>query len=166
MAKNLTNLSISVNNKSYSIEIDPKQTLADVLRNNLGLTATKIGCNQGVCGACTVFLDGRTVRGCLTLAATCQNKEVITVEGYAEDEELTPIQEAFVECSSVQCGFCTSGMMASAQMLLNENPSPSAEDVRHALAGNVCRCTGYQKIIDAVLLASKRTTEKGTDYDR
>jgi len=164
MSAGQIDVSFKVNGVDQQVAIDGGQTLAQVLRSKLGLTGSKIGCNQGVCGACTVFVNGVTVRGCLTLAASCQGKEVLTIEGYAQGDELKPIQQAFIDTAAAQCGYCTSGMIASAQALLDTNTEPTVDDVRQALAGNMCRCTGYKKIIDAVLLASKRINEGGEDH--
>jgi carbon-monoxide dehydrogenase small subunit len=129
----------------------------EVLREDLDLTGTKIGCGEGDCGACTVLLDGKPVNACLLLAVQAQRHEITTIEGIAPGETLHPIQQAFVDHGAVQCGFCTPGMILSAKAYLDENPSPTEEEVRAHIAGNLCRCTGYQKIVDAILDASRRT---------
>ena len=131
-------------------------TLLDVLREQLGLTGTKNGCDAGDCGACTVIMDGKAILSCLTPVLQAAGKEIITVEGLAQEGKLHPLQEAFIECGAVQCGFCTPGMLLSAKALLDQNPSPTQEEVKVAISGNLCRCTGYKKIIDAIMLASKR----------
>jgi len=154
-------IKFQVNEKDYAIEVNPGLSLLDVLRNQLGLTGTKRGCNAGDCGACTVIMDGKAVLSCLVPISRAAGKKIETVEGLAEGEKLHPLQEAFIECGAVQCGFCTPGMLISAKALLDKNPSPNREEVREALAGNLCRCTGYKKIVDAVMLASQRMTRGG-----
>ena len=156
-------ITLHVNGDVYEVAVDPWQTLNDVLREDLNLTGTKRGCGTGDCGACTVLVDGRSVTSCLTLAVETAGKEIITVEGLAPSgEELHPIQEAFVETGAIQCGFCTPGMELSALYLLKNNPSPSEEEIRQALSGNLCRCTGYNKIVEAVTLAAERMRGKPT----
>jgi carbon-monoxide dehydrogenase small subunit len=155
MAKQL--IELIVNGDRYEVAVNPGQTLAEVLREELNLTGTKIGCNQGDCGACTVLMDGVSVSSCLTLALEAQGCQITTIEGMAESfEKLHPIQEAFVETQAVQCGFCSAGMIMSAQSLLNKNPNPTEDDIRAGLSGNLCRCTGYVKIVEAIDLAAKR----------
>jgi len=131
-------------------------TLLDVLREQLGLTGTKKGCDAGDCGACTVVMDGKAILSCLTPVLQAAGKEIVTVEGLAQEGKLHPLQETFIECGAVQCGFCTPGMLLSAKALLEQNPSPTQEETKVAIAGNLCRCTGYKKIIDAIILASNR----------
>jgi carbon-monoxide dehydrogenase small subunit len=144
-------IELTVNGDRYEVAVEPSRSLAEVLREDLGLTGTKIGCNQGDCGACTVLIDGRSVASCMTLAVEAQHREITTIEGLAASlQNLHPIQEAFVEHGAVQCGFCTSGMIMSAKNLLDKNPSPSEQEIRHALSGNLCRCTGYTKIVEAI----------------
>jgi carbon-monoxide dehydrogenase small subunit len=144
-------IELTVNGDRYEVAVEPSRSLAEVLREDLGLTGTKIGCNQGDCGACTVIIDGRSVASCMTLAVEAQHREITTIEGLAASlEDLHPIQKAFVEHGAVQCGFCTSGMIMSAKNLLDKNPSPSEQEIRHALSGNLCRCTGYTKIVEAI----------------
>lgn len=148
-------VSFSVNGEVYEVEVEPWWTLLEVLREKLYLTGTKRGCDRGDCGACTVLINGIAKLSCLMLAVEAQGKEILTVEGLAQDKELHPIQQAFVEQGAVQCGFCTPGMVLSAKALLDRNPTPSEEEVREGLSGNLCRCTGYTKIIEAVLVASE-----------
>lgn len=154
-------IKFQVNGKVVEIEVKPGLSLLDVLRNQLGLTGAKRGCNKGDCGACTVIMDGKAVLSCLVPIMQAAGKKIETVEGLAKGDKLHPLQEAFIECGAVQCGFCTPGMLLSARTLLDKNPSPTREDVREALSGNLCRCTGYKKIVDAVMLASQRMVEGG-----
>jgi carbon-monoxide dehydrogenase small subunit len=150
-------IQLSVNQTAYDKEVDVRLTLADFLRHELRLTGTHLGCEHGVCGACTVLLSGRSVRSCLILAVQCAGQEVTTVEGIALDEKtLHPLQEAFRDNHGLQCGFCTPGMLTTTLELLRDNPSPTEEEVRIAISGNLCRCTGYQGIVEAVLDAAKR----------
>jgi carbon-monoxide dehydrogenase small subunit len=150
-------VALSVNGVSRTASVEPRITLADVLRDELGLTGTHVGCEHGVCGACTVLLDGRSVRSCLLFAVQAAGHEVTTVEGLAAaDGTLHPLQEAFHDAHGLQCGFCTPGFLMAARELLDENPSPTEAEVRTWLSGNLCRCTGYQNIVDAVLLAAER----------
>lgn len=144
-----------VNGEAMAVEAAASSTLLEVLREALRLTGTKRGCNQGVCGACTVWLDGRPVRACLTLSANVGEREVRTIEGMAERGALTPLQRCFVEKGALQCGFCTSGMVMSLQAFLRDHPCPTREEVRSGLSGQLCRCTGYVKIIDAAIAASQ-----------
>ena len=146
---------LNVNRINYRVEIEPWRTLVEVLRETLGLTGTKKSCNEGECGACTVLIDGKPVASCLVLAVDVQEKEVLTIEGLSEGEKLHPIQEAFLKHGAIQCGFCTPGMVMSAKALLDENPNPTSAEVRRAISGNLCRCTGYQQIVDSILAASK-----------
>ena len=152
-------VTLSVNGEARRVEAAPWDTLLTVLRDRLALTGAKRGCNQGVCGACTVLIDGRAVRGCLSLALDCAGREITTIEGLAGNDGLAPVQQAFIETGAVQCGFCMPGMMLSAHALLAENPDPAAEEIRAALAGNLCRCSGYVKVVDAVRRASRRVGE-------
>lgn len=152
--KNQVNL--KVNGRSYELSVEPRVTLLDLLRGELGLTGAKRGCDEGKCGACTVLLDGKAVKGCLVLAAMADSRVVTTIEGLAEDSSLHPLQKSFVEHGAVQCGFCTPGMVISAKALLDENPNPTEDDVKLGLHGNLCRCTGYFKIIEAVLHVAGR----------
>ncbi len=150
-------IELTVNGYRYEVAVYPWQTLAEVLREELNLTGTKVGCNIGDCGACTVIIDGRSVSSCLTLAVEVQKCEITTIEGVAESPgKLHPIQESFVDTQAVQCGFCTSGMIMSTKYLLDRNPHPSEEEIRAGLSGNLCRCTGYVKIVEAIDLAAKK----------
>ena len=146
-------VSFSVNGRRERIDVEPRRTLADALRDDLDLTGTHLGCEQGVCGACTVLLDGEPVRSCLMLAVQADRSSLTTVEGLA-GEELHPLQQAFADCHGLQCGFCTPGFLISALHLLTENPDPSREEIRAGLSGNICRCTGYVGIVDAVRQAA------------
>ena len=144
-----------VNEKRYELAIEPHMLLVEVLRDELGLIGTKHSCGIGSCGACTVLIDGRPTLSCLTLALTVRGKDITTIEGLAQGTTLHPIQKAFVEHGAIQCGYCTPGMILSAKALLDKNLNPTKQDVRFALSGNLCRCTGYVKIIDAVLEAAE-----------
>jgi carbon-monoxide dehydrogenase small subunit len=148
-------MTLRVNGKTRRVRAPEDAFLIDVLRNELALTGAKFGCGMGECGACTVLLDGTAVLSCLALAVEAQGREITTIEGLATNGELDAVQRAFAETGGVQCGFCTPGMVMSARALLNENPHPSEEEIRRALSGNLCRCTGYGKIVEAVLAASK-----------
>ncbi len=149
---------LNVNGSSYPVEVKVNRTLLDVLRDDLGLTGTKEGCGTGDCGACSVLFYGKPVNACLVLAIEAAGREIVTVEGLARGDKLDPLQQAFVQEGAVQCGFCTPGMLISAKGLLNENPHPTELEVRQALAGNLCRCTGYVRIVNAVLKASENGT--------
>ncbi|HJU47502.1 MAG TPA: (2Fe-2S)-binding protein [Gaiellaceae bacterium] len=149
-------IELVVNGTPRRVTLDARRTLADLLRDDLGLTGTHLGCEHGVCGACTVLLDGATARSCITLAVQADGAEVTTVEGVADRGGLHPLQEAFSDAHSFQCGFCTPGFVLEALAFLRETPSPSEQEVREALAGNVCRCTGYESIVRGVLLAATR----------
>ena len=153
-------LTLTVNNIAYTIYVEPNSTLLDVLRDKLGLTGTKKSCNEGECGACTVLMDGKPVASCLVLAVDAQNKKITTIEGLAHGEKLHPLQESFVKHGGIQCGFCTPGMIMSAKALLDENPDPTPLEVRRGISGNLCRCTGYQQIIDSILAAAKSMGNK------
>jgi len=153
-------IKLKVNGEPYTVAVYPWQTLNEVLREEINLTGVKIGCGSGDCGACTVMVDGRAVSSCLTLAMEMQGKEIMTVEGLAPSgETLHPIQESFVEKGAIQCGFCTPGMEMAALNLLRQNPTPTDYEIREALAGNLCRCTGYKKIIEAVGVAGHKMKE-------
>jgi carbon-monoxide dehydrogenase small subunit len=149
-------LVLTVNGMTHEVEVRPTARLLDVLRDQLGLTGTKEGCAEGECGACTVIVDGKAINSCVMLAVQARGKEILTVEGLAQDGELDLLQQKFVEYGAVQCGYCTPGMLMSAKALLMGNPVPSEQDVRIALAGNLCRCTGYTNIVAAVKAASGR----------
>ena len=141
---------LTVNGRRYHAAVEPRRTLADCLREDLGLTGTNLGCEHGVCGSCTVEVDGETVRSCLMFAVQADGATITTVEGLADGEDLSPLQNAFWEHQGLQCGFCTPGMLMTARELLERNPSPDEQEIRDALSGNLCRCTGYQHIVDAV----------------
>jgi len=149
-------MQFNINNVPYEADIDVRRTLLEVIRETFGLTGTKKGCNEGECGACTVLIDGKPVLSCLTLAVEAQGKRITTVEGLAENGELNPLQKSFIEHGALQCGFCTPGMLMAAKGLLNENPRPDEPEVRQAIAGNLCRCTGYDKIVKAILAAAAK----------
>lgn len=148
-------LSFYVNEKSVSLEVDPQRRLLDILREDLGLTGTKEGCSEGECGACTVLMDGEAIHSCLTLAAQLQNRHITTIEGLEKNGELDILQKCFIEEIAIQCGFCTTGMIMSAKALLLKNPDPTPDEIRTALSGNICRCSGYVQINNAVSRAAR-----------
>jgi carbon-monoxide dehydrogenase small subunit len=143
-------MSITVNERHYELAVEPNTTLTDLLRYELGLTGTKKGCELGDCGSCTVILDGKPVNSCLVLALQANGRKVTTIEGLENENGLHPLQQAFVEKGAIQCGFCTSGMILSGKSLLEKNPKPDPSQIRLAISGNLCRCTGYQKIVEAI----------------
>lgn len=147
---------LTVNGEVYDVVCTPNRTLLEVLRDDLGLTGAKEGCGEGACGACTILLDGRPIRSCLTLAVEIQGKTITTIEGLAEGSQLHPVQQAFVKHGSIQCGFCSPGMILTAKALLDENPHPTEQEAREAIAGNVCRCTGYSKIVEAIVSTGRK----------
>lgn len=153
-------LRFRVNGRPVEVEVPPGRRLLDLLREDLGLTGTKEGCGEGECGACTVLVDGGPRLSCLTLAVQVEGKDVITVEGLAQGGELHPLQETFVEMAGVQCGFCTPGFLMAAYALLLHNPNPTREEVREWLSGNLCRCTGYEQIVEAVLCAAGKMRDE------
>jgi len=146
---------LTINGKEYELAVAPNMTLADLLREELLLTGTKKGCELGDCGTCTVIMNGKAVNSCLVLAVQASGKEITTVEGLETDEGLHPLQEKFIENGAIQCGFCTSGMLLSAKTLLDKNPKPDELEIRTAISGNLCRCTGYQKIVESIKDASE-----------
>lgn len=148
-------ITLKVNDEVYQLEVRPNWTLLDVIREECGLTGTKQGCGNGECGACTVLLDGEPVNSCLVLALQANGKNVTTIEGLSQRGKLHPIQEAFIAQGAIQCGFCTPGMVLSVKALLDKNPNPQEPEIRQALTGNFCRCTGYQKIVEAVQSLAK-----------
>jgi len=148
-------ISLTVNGELYGLAVEPNRTLLQVLREDLGLTGTKEGCGKGDCGSCTVLVDGKATNSCLTLAMQVKGKSITTIEGLATADGLHPLQQAFIQYGAIQCGFCTPGMILSAKALLDENPHPTEEEVKRSLAGNLCRCTGYTKIIEAVMVVAK-----------
>lgn len=145
-----------VNDEPTSLDVEPNWTLLKVIRDSMGLTGTKEGCGEGECGSCTVLVDGKAVNACLILAVDMDGRTVTTIEGLAQGSELHPLQKAFLEKGAVQCGFCTPGMILTAKSLLDQNPHPSEEEIRFAIAGNLCRCTGYAKIVDAIRTLAER----------
>jgi len=149
-------VSVTVNGTAHTHEVEARLLLSDFLRHTLGLTGTHVGCEHGVCGACTILLDGLPVRSCLMFAPQVNGKAITTVEGLATDGTLSPLQEAFRDTHGLQCGYCTPGILTTMTAFLAETPNPSEEDIREALSGNLCRCTGYQHIVDAVTLAAER----------
>lgn len=149
-------ISITINGERHDAEVEPRLLLVHFIRDHAGLTGTHIGCETSICGACTVLLGGKPVKSCAILAVQADGMEVTTIEGLAVDGRLHPIQEGFWECHGLQCGYCTPGMIMSSYGLLKENPNPTEEEIRHGLEGNLCRCTGYQHIVDAVLYASRK----------
>jgi len=148
-------LQLHVNGETYEVLTEIHKTLLEVLREDIGLTGTKRGCDLGACGACTVLIDGKPHLSCLTLAVDVQGKEVLTIEGLSHNGDLHPLQKAFIEKGAIQCGFCTPGMILAAKAFLDEQPHPSEEEVKRAISGNLCRCTGYGKIVEAILTASE-----------
>ena len=151
-------IGLRVNGETHEVLVTPHRTLLEVLREDLGLTGTKEACGLGNCGACTVLIDGRAALSCLMLANSAVGKEITTIEGLAQGDELHPLQQSFLDHGAVQCGFCSPGMLMSAKSLLDENPTPSEEEIRLALAGNLCRCTGYVRIVEAVKAVAESST--------
>ena len=149
-------MKFTVNREPFEVAVEPQRTLLDVLRNDLGLIGTKYACGTGECGACTVLVDGRPILACLTLAITLDEKNILTIEGLTKEGALNPIQESFIEHGAIQCGFCTPGFIMIAKALLDENPHPSEREIRDYVRGNLCRCTGYAKIIEAIHSAAKK----------
>ena len=148
-------IKLRVNGEPYEVRIEPWQTLVEVIREEIGLTGTKEACSTGECGSCTVLLDGKPTNSCLVLAIEAQYKDITTIEGLSENGRLHPLQEAFVKHGSIQCGFCTPGMILTAKALLDRNPHPTEAEVKEAISGNLCRCTGYVKIVEAILAVSQ-----------
>lgn len=153
---NLVTISVNVNGTQYERSIEPRLLLSDFLRHELGLTGTHVGCEHGVCGACTIIFDGQALRSCLMFAVQADGHEIQTIEGLGTMDDLHPLQEAFQEAHGVQCGFCTPGMLMTLLPFLEENPDPNEEEIRQAISGNLCRCTGYQHIVDAAKLAAEK----------
>jgi aerobic carbon-monoxide dehydrogenase small subunit len=154
------NITFKLNGRETSIETPPDRRVVDLLREDLGLTGTKESCGRGDCGACTILVEGESRLSCLMLVAQLEGRSVTTIEGFGDGETLHPIQEAFVKCGAIQCGFCTPGMVLAAADLLNRNPNPSRSQIREGLSGNLCRCTGYQMIVDAVESAARATRKE------
>jgi len=155
-------LSLTVNGKAVTADVDPRTLLVEFIRNNLSLTGTHVGCDTGQCGACTVLIDGNAVKSCTILAAQANGSKITTIEGLATDGAMHPMQAAFKECHGLQCGFCTPGMLMSSSALLRNNPRPSEEEIRWGISGNLCRCTGYQNIVSAVLYAAAKMAKDKT----
>jgi aerobic-type carbon monoxide dehydrogenase small subunit (CoxS/CutS family) len=156
-------LTMVLNGDETSVEIEPGDLLVDVLRDRLHLIGTKIGCGEGECGACTVMVDGLAVTSCIYPALKANGRHVTTIEGLKTDGKLHAIQEAFIECTAAQCGYCTPGMIMSAYALLSKNPNPTVEEIKMGVSGNLCRCTGYYQIVEAVQLAARKLAEEGAD---
>lgn len=158
--KNKLNINFSINGEEKEVKVDPNRKLLDFIREDLGLTGTKYSCGEGICGTCTVLLDGKPVKSCMLDVSKIKGKKITTIEGISRDgEELHPIQKAFIETGAVQCGYCTPAMILRTKALLEDNPNPSREEARQAISPVLCRCTGYQKIIDAIMLASEKMEE-------
>lgn len=155
-------ISLKVNGEDYEVAVEPHRTLLEVLRESLNLTGSKEGCDQGDCGACTVLLDGEPVPSCLVLAIDAQDKDILTIEGLAKGSELHPLQRAFVDYGAIQCGFCTPGMVLTAKAFLERRPHPTREEVRKAISSNLCRCTGYAKIIEAIMAVAAPSRQERT----
>ena len=149
-------VTLNINGEQHELAITPDMTLLKVLRDEVGLLGTKKGCDTSACGCCTVHMDGKAVYACVVYAMSAQGSEITTIEGLGDGDKLDPLQDAFIEAGAVQCGYCTCGMIMSARQLLDDNPSPNEEEIRHGIAGNLCRCTGYAKIVDAIKLAADR----------
>ena len=174
MTEDLHDVRLVVNGVAHDVRLPARRLLSDALRHDLGLTGTHVGCEHGVCGACTVLVDGQPMRSCLMFAVTAQDHQVTTVEGLcsapdarpcATGERMNPVQQAFAECHGLQCGFCTPGFLTTITAYLDENPSPSEEEAREAISGNLCRCTGYQNIVKSVLRAAEIRTERQAEND-
>jgi len=151
-------IAVTVNGEKYQLDIEPHRLLLEFLRDDLGLTGTKEGCGLGDCGACTVLLDGKAVNSCLVLAVDVHQKAIMTIEGISNNQGLDSLQESFINTGAIQCGFCTPGMILSAKALLNENPKPDISEIKEGIAGNICRCTGYQKIVEAIQSVSEKNS--------
>ena len=154
-------ITLTVNNEKQRIQIEPNEMLADVLRNKLGYTEIKKGCGNGECGSCTIVMNGKAVTSCITLAAKADGANILTAKGLVKDGEIDIIQKCFIEYDAIQCGYCTPGMVMSAKALLDSNPNPTEAEVRLAISGNLCRCTGYEQIVEAILAASKEYKSAG-----
>ena len=151
---------LKINGKDYVLDVEPTMTLLELIRDRLGLTGAKDACGEGVCGACTVIMDGKAVNSCLVLAREAEGSEIITIEGLGKGSELDPLQEAFIQHGAVHCGYCMPGMILTAKALLDENPHPTTEEIKEAISGNICRCNGYVEIIEAIqLVANKEAFE-------
>lgn len=157
-----TEIELRINGEIYRVSVSPTATLLDVIREEIGLTGAKKGCDMGECGACTVLLDGKPHNSCLILAADARDKDITTIEGLVRGSELEPIQQAFIDYGAIQCGFCTPGLVLQAHALLSENASPSEEEIKEALSGNLCRCTGYTSVIRAILAVAEKRGAEGS----
>jgi carbon-monoxide dehydrogenase small subunit len=153
-------IQLRVNGELYEVRVEPWKTLLEVIRNDIGLSGAKEACSTGECSACTVLINGKPVNSCLVLAIEARDKDILTIEGLAQKNKLHPLQEAFMAHGAIQCGFCTSGMILSAKALLNKSPQPTEEEIREAISGNLCRCTGYNKIVEAILDVAQ-SSERG-----
>lgn len=158
--RHVTQITLRINGDSHTVDVEPRMLLADVIRHKVGLTGTHVGCEQGVCGACTILVDGEPQRSCLMFAVQAQGHEITTIEGVTPDEGLSTLQAAFQNHHGLQCGFCTPGIVLTTEALLKKNPNPDEAEIREALSGNLCRCTGYQFIVDAVQEASQHGSTK------
>lgn len=163
--KQTVQITLRVNGENHSVEVEPRMLLADVLRHEIGLTGTHVGCEQGVCGACTILVDGQPERSCLMFAVQAEGREITTIEGVTPDEGMSQLQASFQKHHGLQCGFCTPGMILTSEALLARNPNPSEAEIREALSGNLCRCTGYQFIVDSVQDAAAAKTVNHTNAD-
>lgn len=161
----MKDINFKINGKSYRLSTNEDMRLIDVLRDELGLLGSKEGCGEGECGACTILMEGRTVNACMVMAFQADEKEIITIEGLSNGEQLHPIQQAFIEIGAVQCGFCTPGMILSAKAILDKDTNPTREMIRQGISGNLCRCTGYAKIVDAIELAGKLLRNGGNNCE-
>lgn len=157
----MMNITLNVNGQKYNLDVAPHETLLDVLRERLDITSPKRGCEKGECGACTVIMNGKAVNSCLVLAVEAQNAVILTVESLKTDGKLHPLQQAFIDKGAVQCGFCTPAMLLSAKALLDKNPNPTEREIKLAIAGNYCRCTGYQPIVEAIKTAAEMMKKEG-----
>lgn len=153
-------ISFDINGRHINMAVPEHRTLLEMIREDIGLTGTKEGCDEGECGACTVIMDGKAIHSCCTLAVNAHGKKIITIEGLQQEDDLDPIQQAFIDAGAVQCGYCTPGMIMSAKALLDENPEPTQEEIRTAIEGNICRCTGYERIVQAIALAAEYKKNK------
>ncbi len=163
MTENLIPVTTSVNGETYTREVEPRMLLSDFIRHELSLTGTHVGCEHGVCGACTILLDGLPVRSCLMFAPQAEGHDITTVEGLSDDDgRMHPLQEAFRDTHGLQCGFCTPGILITMKAFLDQHPAPNESEIREALSGTLCRCTGYQHIVEAVALAAERIAGRGT----
>ena len=154
-------ISLTVNGQNHDLVVPPRKTLADVLREDIGLTGTHVGCEHGVCGACTILVDGAPARACLTYAVQMEGHDLTTIEAVGEDGHLSPLQQALTEAHGLQCGFCTPGIVVTFEAWLRDNPDPDETEVRETLSGNICRCTGYQSIVEAILAAAAQIRGEG-----